>query len=367
MRITVNENERGFLYKNGIFQKMLQPGTYHVFGQTTVRKTTLDKPLHQNFDKATLAVFRKDAGFVSEIAEADIPDGSVGIHMIDGHFAAVLDPGHYVYWAAGTKHEFQVFSTEKPETGDVPPHLLQPLYKAGKLNSYTVHDFHVGFLTCNGKLQYTMAPGTYYFWKSPNIMMGYAAFETRVQEMELNGQEILTKDRVGIRLNFICQYRYTDAQKAFETSADSDELFRTQVQLGLREYVAGLTLDELLNSRDTIGEALLACIRPKAEPLYIEVLDAGVRDVILPGDVRDIMNTVLIAEKKAQANVIARREEVASTRSLLNTAKLMDENQTLYKLKELEYLERICENVGNLSVSGGDMLAQLRDIVTSRQ
>ncbi|MBR2086300.1 MAG: hypothetical protein IJ906_04050 [Oscillospiraceae bacterium] len=45
MRITVNENERGFLYKNGIFQKMLQPGTYHVFGQTTVHKTTLDKPL----------------------------------------------------------------------------------------------------------------------------------------------------------------------------------------------------------------------------------------------------------------------------------------------------------------------------------
>lgn len=57
------------------------------------------------------------------------------------------------------------------------------------------------------------------------------------------------------------------------------------------------------------------------------------------------MNTVLVAEKKAQANVISRREEVASTRSLLNTARLMDENETLYKLKELEYVERICEKL----------------------
>ena len=64
------------------------------------------------------------------------------------------------------------------------------------------------------------------------------------------------------------------------------------------------------------------------------------------------MNSVLVAEKSAQANVISRREEVASTRSLLNTAKLMDENKTLFKLKELEYLERICEKVGEISVNG---------------
>ncbi|MBQ8824090.1 MAG: slipin family protein, partial [Ruminococcus sp.] len=66
----------------------------------------------------------------------------------------------------------------------------------------------------------------------------------------------------------------------------------------------------------------------------------------------------------AQANVITRREEVASTRSLLNTAKLMDENKTLYKLKELEYIERICENVGSISISGnGDLLTQLTNLL----
>lgn len=80
------------------------------------------------------------------------------------------------------------------------------------------------------------------------------------------------------------------------------------------------------------------------------------------------MNSVLVAEKTAQANVISRREEVASTRSLLNTAKLMDENKTLYKLKELEYLERICDRVGEISVNGNSgLVEQLGQLIGNRQ
>ena len=95
----------------------------------------------------------------------------------------------------------------------------------------------------------------------------------------------------------------------------------------------------------------------------MEILQAGIKDIILPGEIRDIMNTVLVAEKKAQANVITRREEVASTRSLLNTARLMEENKTLYQLKELEYLERICDKVGTISITGGHgVLEQLKEL-----
>jgi hypothetical protein len=79
------------------------------------------------------------------------------------------------------------------------------------------------------------------------------------------------------------------------------------------------------------------------------------------------MNTVLVAEKAAQASVITRREETAATKSLLDTAKLMDENATLFKLKELEYLERICDKVGSISVdSGNGILNSLRELVSSR-
>jgi len=132
----------------------------------------------------------------------------------------------------------------------------------------------------------------------------------------------------------------------------------------LSEYVGKYKLDEILENKDKISDYVFSKLKEKESELFVEIIDAGVKDIILPGEIRAIMNTVLIAEKRAQANVITRREEVASTRSLLNTAKLMDENQTLYKLKELEYVERICENVGNINLNGNtDVLTQLTGIL----
>ncbi len=111
-------------------------------------------------------------------------------------------------------------------------------------------------------------------------------------------------------------------------------------------------LDEILEAKERISGEIYAVLKEREEMFCVNFLTAGIKDIILPGEIRDIMNSVLVAEKQAQANVISRREEVASTRSLLNTAKLMDENKTLYKLKELEYLERICETVGEVSING---------------
>lgn len=101
----------------------------------------------------------------------------------------------------------------------------------------------------------------------------------------------------------------------------------------------------------------------KVTGLGVKLLDAGVRDIILPGDMKEIMNQVLVAEKKAQANIITRREETASVRSMLNTAKLMEENEMLWKLKEMEYVEKIADKIGEITISGsGNIVGQLKEI-----
>jgi len=79
----------------------------------------------------------------------------------------------------------------------------------------------------------------------------------------------------------------------------------------------------------------------------------ALKDIILPGEMRDILNQVVSAEKQAQANLIRRREETAATRSLLNTAKLMEDNPILVRLKELETLEKLVEKVDRLTVNNG--------------
>lgn len=135
------------------------------------------------------------------------------------------------------------------------------------------------------------------------------------------------------------------------------------MQLALREYVGGFSFDELLDKKEAISEFILKNTLEKVSNLGIEVKSCGVRDIILPGEMKDIMNQVLMAEKKAQANIIMRREETASMRSLLNTAKLMEENETLWKLKEMEYVEKIADKIGSISIAGnGQIIDQLKQI-----
>ena len=143
---------------------------------------------------------------------------------------------------------------------------------------------------------------------------------------------------------------------------DEKQLY-VAVQLVLRAYIGTYTLDELLERKERIADAVFAEIKTTAAVLGVQVLNCGIRDVILTGEMKAIMNQVLVAQKQAQANTIARREETASTRSLLNTAKLMEENEMLFKLKEMEYVEKIAEKIGEITVSGnGGIVQQLKEI-----
>ena len=135
-----------------------------------------------------------------------------------------------------------------------------------------------------------------------------------------------------------------------------------ELQFAVREAIGGRTLDELLGAKGELDRGIQASARGKIEQHGIKLVSVGIKDVILPGEMKDILNRVVEAEKVAQANLIKRREETAATRSLLNTARLMDENPTLLRLKELETLEKVTEKVDKLTVFGG-LDGVLKDVV----
>jgi regulator of protease activity HflC (stomatin/prohibitin superfamily) len=219
-----------------------------------------------------------------------------------------------------------------------------------------------GMLYYNNVLQTTLEPGRYFFWRGP-IQVAVQKVDLRQQQLDMTGQEIMTEDKITLRLNFVCQYKVIDPLKVLEVNSFQEQLYIV-LQLILREYVGSIKLDDLLLKKQEIGNFTLEKLRERSASFGVEFIFVGVKDIILPGDIKEILNTVLIAEKKAQANVITRREEIASTRSLLNTAKLMEENQTLFRLKELEFLEKICDKIGNISLTGGgSLLEQLNNLL----
>jgi regulator of protease activity HflC (stomatin/prohibitin superfamily) len=231
---------------------------------------------------------------------------------------------------------------------------------------YEIASYESGFLFYDHVLQRELSPGKYYFWRGPVSVM-VKNIDLRQQQMDLIGQEMMTEDKVTLRINFVCQYKIVKPLRALEMKS-FDEQIHIQLQLLLREYVGTLKLDDLLKRKQDAASFVLSRLREQEEAFGVQFLSAGVKDVVLPGDMKEILNTVLLAEKKAQANLITRREETASTRSLLNTAKLMDENETLFRLKELEFLEKICEKIGSISLSGGgDLLERLNSLLGEKR
>ena len=238
--------------------------------------------------------------------------------------------------------------------------LVQPYVR-----SYEVQSQEEALLFVDGQFARLLRPGVYIWWKN-SIIIQVAKADMRLQQMEINGQEILTRDKAALRINAWAQYRIVNLEKAVRANKEYERQLYVAFQLALREYVSGFSFDELLEKKEGMGSFILQQVQDSAAQLGMEVSSFGIRDIILPGDMKEIMNQVLVAEKRAQANIIMRREETASTRSLLNTAKLMEENTMLWKLKEMEYVEKIAERVNNISLQGNSaMLEQLKQLLIS--
>ena len=204
----------------------------------------------------------------------------------------------------------------------------------------------------DGELSRTLRPGSYAFW---NFRKNVSAevIDQRLQSLEVSGQELLTRDRVSLRVNLAASLRVVDPVVARTRVAKYSEFLYRELQYGLRRAVAAKTLDELLGDKASLDADIFAYVRGRVADYGIEVSGVGVKDVILPGEMKEILNSVVQAEKLAQANVIRRREEANATRSLLNTAKLIADNPTLMRLKELEALEKVTEKIDKLTVFGG--------------
>lgn len=359
-KVKLNAYQVGLVFKNGEYQKMLVAGTYWFWKNEAVYLYDITKQFAAPIE---LNILLQDK-FLAEILQViEVKDNEIALQYENGLLKSVMTAGRYVFWKSVVQREFIKADISNIEIED---NIDRSLLAKAPLNAwvrmYEVQSYEKALLFVEGKYVKQLEPGAYFWWKN-SITIHVGKVDNRQQQLEVNGQEILTKDKAALRINAWAQYKVADIEKALLQNKEYDKQLYVAFQLALREYIAGFSFDELLDKKDSIAPFILQSVQQNAEALGVAVSDFGIRDIILPGDVKEIMNQVLIAEKKAQANTIMRREETASTRSLLNTAKLMEDNAMLWKLKEMEYVEKIADKISNISVSGNGMLVeQLKQI-----
>lgn len=230
---------------------------------------------------------------------------------------------------------------------------------------YFIREGEVGLLYQDGRFVRSLAPGRYRLVNWPWSRQEITRVDTRRTQFQLNGQEMLTADALSVRLNVSADYRVVDAALAVNSVEDYRTALYLAVQILLRDEVQSRTLDELLADRTALSSALLARGRLAAAELGLELLSAGVKDVVLPGDIKRMLSQEAEALRTGRAALVAAREETAATRAKANTAQLLQNSPVLLRLKELEALAQVAGGLGNTVIIAAppEMMAALGGVV----
>jgi regulator of protease activity HflC (stomatin/prohibitin superfamily) len=352
-RFNIRSYEMGLYFREGEFKGLLGEGKHWMFdpfGKIRVEIVSQRDPwlAHEKLDVIVKSSALKDCAVV-----LDLMDHQRALVWIDGRFSRILPAGLFALWNTVRDVRVEVLDVRVAqfEHDELPVIARFPTAKV-TLDICTVERDRVGVLFLDGRYIDTLPPGLYAFWRG--------AAEAKVVEIDLretmadiSGQDIMTADKVTLRLNAVVTYRIADARRAVSATDDVRQALYRETQLALRAVIGARELDAFLADKDVVAREAEELVRRRAGELGLAIVSVGVRDVILPGDMKELMNKVTEAKKAAEANLISRREETAAMRSQANTAKVLADNPTLMRLRELEILEKIAL-AGKLNIVLGE-------------
>lgn len=337
----IRKYERGLLYRDQVFERILRPGRYWMFDplrRLRLERLSVRQPWIATSDLEVLV----STGALGDEAEVvDLGDEQRALVWIDGRFAAVLGPGLSALWTVFHRVKVETIELEgvlfqHPELASI---LRLPQTQA-QLEPVVVDSEHRTLFYVNGRLDRMLDPGRYAYWRGvANVKL--APIDLREQVLDVAGQEIMTADKVTLRLNAVLTYRVSDPERALSEVDGFEQALYRAAQLALRAVIGTRELDALLSDKDTVARELEELVRARAATFGVRVDQLGIRDLILPGEMKELLNRVTEAQKVAEANQVTRREETAAMRSQANTARILESNPTLMRLRELEVLEKV--------------------------
>ena len=366
IRIRIRKHEYGLWFEHGDFKRLLEPGAYFMtpglfFGRSQVKtvNTLMTKFVHPMLD-----VLIKNDSLGERLQVIDLIDNQRAFVWRDGRLAYILGPGRHAFWKQPYAIEHEVFEVDGADARFDHKRIDAVLTHADASQHFRV--LHVEahervLLFQEGQLIEAVGPGRYVFWKQ-TAEITWKTVDLREQGADVAGQEIMTADKMSLRVNLLVTWQVSDPVKAVTVVDYAQSLYR-EAQLALRAAVGGRQLDKLLADKEAVGNEVRGAITKRVAEFGVIVKSVGLRDIILPGDMKTILNKVIEAQKQAEANLIRRREETAAARSQANTARLLAENPVLARMKELEAIQEILAGTkATFFLGQGDLVNQVKNL-----
>jgi len=368
--VIVKETERAIVARNGKFETILGAGKHklaHYKGFQDIGRPTIE-----SFSLNAVAVNTELVETLMrsepELATAHMTFFETALDEVAlitraGKLHSVMRPEtKRTFWKDAGPWSADIVTLGDELTVDAKTSRRLMLINTDVVKWFKVEHGQVGMLHVDGAFVKTLKPGGHCFWSHGKVIT-VKITDTREHALDVLGQEVLTKDRVSIRVNLAATFRVVDPVKAVTEVKDFEDALYRSLGHAFRKTLSAKTLDEVLAKKGMVDTEAAKEVREAMAKAGLEVSAITLKDIILPGEMRDILNTVVTAEKEAEANTIRRREETAATRTLLNTAKVMADNPAMMRLKELEALETIAEKVGTLTIHSGTK-GLMEDIVS---
>lgn len=208
----------------------------------------------------------------------------------------------------------------------------------------TIFEYQRGLLYRNGKFRKVLPPGRHWHFRPWETV---AKVDIREDIVTIPGQEVLSADNVSVKTSIALRYRVEDPSLAVNRMSNYRDALYLAAQIAVRNIVGSMEIEELLAKRTEIGKRLLEDCRPAAREMGIELVAADIKDVMFPGELKNIFAQIVNARKEGQAALERARGESAALRNLANAAHLLEENPNLRHLRLFQVLEK---NTGNTIV-----------------
>jgi len=200
-----------------------------------------------------------------------------------------------------------------------------------RTNEFIVKTTHRALRYEDGKLTRVLDAGRYkrprriWFWRVPQVE--YVLVDVRERELTIKGQEILTSDKVAVRVSILVQFKVVDPTAAIHNVHNYEERMYSDVQLAARRSLAAMDLEEILTNRNRLSEDILADVQDSAAGYGVAIGRAAVKDLIFPGNLQEIMNRVLAAERNSEAQLVDARTRAEVERIQAETQAIVQQKQ----------------------------------------
>lgn len=200
----------------------------------------------------------------------------------------------------------------------------------------TVYDYESGLQFNQGKFQRILSPGTHGYWRG---LQKVQKLDMRNRFITLPGQEVLTADNISLKITLVASFKIGDPHQAIMETVNYQEALYLLLQINLRDIVGARNIDDLLGKRAEIGGELFNRSLEQAKALGLVLNLVNIKDVMFPGDLKEIFARVVNARKEGLAALERARSESAALRNLANAAKLLHNNPELAQLRMFQVME----------------------------